>query len=90
MPKYRALERGQIAVEDATPVKRQDATGRRVVHRIVEPGEIFDFNGEPGTWMERVKGDEKGQRPPKASGATAPKDSTSSDSSGEQDGSGAP
>lgn len=50
MAKYIALERGQIPA-NVTPVKRPDTTGERQVMRMVEEGEVFEFNGEPGRWM---------------------------------------
>ncbi|MCE4544597.1 MULTISPECIES: hypothetical protein [unclassified Caballeronia] len=89
MPTYIAKERGQIPVNDVQPVRRPEAEGRRVVFRIVEPGEKFEFNGKPGSWMEPVDKDEKGTPRPKASGARAT-NSTSNDTSGGQDDPGAP
>lgn len=65
MPTYIAKERGQIPVNDVQPVRRPEAEGRRVVFRIVEPGEKFEFNGKPGSWMEPVDKDEKGTPRPK-------------------------
>ncbi|WP_321814581.1 MULTISPECIES: hypothetical protein [unclassified Paraburkholderia] len=82
MPTYIAKERGQIPVDDAQPANRPEATGRRVVHRIVEAGEVFEFNGKPGRWMERVAKGEKGVPGPKPSGAR--ETSTTTNEPGEQ------
>lgn len=89
MAKYIAKERGQIPANDVQPVRRPEAEGRRVVFRIVEPGEVFEFNGKPGKWMEPVDKNEKGTPRPKVSGAPAT-NSTSNDTSGGQDDPGAP
>lgn len=56
MAKYIALERGQIPA-NVTPVKRPELTGERRVMRMVEAGEVFDFNGKPGRWMRPYKGE---------------------------------
>jgi hypothetical protein len=53
MALYRALRRGQIHL-DATPAKRgDDVLGERRVVKIVEPGEIFEYHGKPGSWMAK-------------------------------------
>lgn len=92
MPTYIAKERGQIPANDVDPVRRPEAIGRRVVFRIVEAGETFEFSGKPGGWMELVDKNEKGAPRPKASGAREPnqRSATSNDSSGAPGDQGAP
>lgn len=59
MALYRALRRGQIHL-DATPAKRgDDVLGERRVVKIVEPGEVFEYSGKKGSWMEKVEGDDE-------------------------------
>lgn len=86
MARYRALRRGQIFADQVTPSKRADVPDDRRVVRVVEPDEEFDFNGKPGSWMERVDKSEKGESPKEASGSGEKKASTST---GQSDGQGA-
>lgn len=86
MAKYRALRRGQIFADGITPARRGDVPDNRRVVRVVEPGEVFDFNGKPGSWMERVDKSEKGEAEKEASGPGGKKVSTST---GQSDGQGA-
>lgn len=48
------------------------ATERGYISRIIEPGEVFEFDGKPGKWMEEVKtepkGDQKQKTEPKGDG----------------------
>lgn len=78
--RYIAVERGQIPV-DVPPVKRPEMTGRRQVMRMIEAGEVFDYDGKPGRWMKPYDGPEPdqgnagGRRSPRKSSATAPESS---------------
>lgn len=78
--RYIAVERGQIPV-DVSPVKRPEMTGRRQVMRMVEAGEVFEFDGKPGRWMQPYDGPEpdqgnaRGRRGSRKSSATAPESS---------------
>lgn len=89
---YRALQRGQIHVDEVQPAKRGDsALGERRVVKIVEEGEIFNYSGKPGKWMVPVDDDETSTdtsgSPGTAQGelnGRRGKKSTSTDTSGEQ------
>ncbi|WP_067753089.1 hypothetical protein [Orrella dioscoreae] len=64
MAQYIAKERGQIPADDVQPSKRADSSPGRKVTRIVEKGEVFNFHGKPGKWMEPVKGGQTGKGGP--------------------------
>ncbi|RIJ00284.1 hypothetical protein DXK93_27375 [Achromobacter sp. K91] len=61
MPIYRALQRGQIPAIDVAAVKRADQPDGRQVMRMIEAGEIFEYGGKPGKWMELVTEGNDGQ-----------------------------
>ncbi|MFK0377841.1 hypothetical protein [Pandoraea sp. NPDC090278] len=89
---YRALQRGQIHVDEVQPTKRGDsALGERRVVKIVEEGEIFNYSGKPGKWMVPVDDDETSTEIPGSpgtaqgeSGGRRVKKSTSTDTPGDQ------
>jgi hypothetical protein len=92
MALYRALRRGQIHL-DVAPTKRGDSLGDRRVVKIVEEGEVFEFSGKPGKWMEPVSDDDgdvlQDDTPGTSqgeSGGRRGKKSTSTDSSSDQSG----
>ncbi|KNE28163.1 hypothetical protein [Achromobacter spanius] len=55
MARYIALERGQIPAKTRA-TKRADAPDDRPVNRMIEPGEVFEFDGPRGKWMEPYDG----------------------------------
>lgn len=90
MALYRALRRGQIHL-DVEPAKRgDDVLGERRVVKIVEPGDVFEFHGKPGSWMvkhdvddeDEPAGDDKAGKPGESGGRPGTK-STSKGSSKE-------
>ncbi len=58
MARYIALERGQIPASTRA-TKRADAPDDRPVTRMIEPGEVFEFDGPKGKWMKPYDGPDK-------------------------------
>lgn len=83
MPTYRALQRGQVFADEVTPVKRADSGENARAVKVIEPGEVFDFNGTPGSWMERVDKNEKSAEKKEVSGSAAPKKTAAGSSDGQ-------
>ena len=63
MALYRALRRGQIHLDEVAPTKRGDSMGERRVVKVVEEGEVFEYRGKPGKWMQLLDDDDADDLP---------------------------